>query len=144
MVTGIVFFIQRSTIELFPLYCRSQTKFFILAEFIMHDLYYKGRIHTRHNHIKTGYNTKRSAKLGTEKHPLLLVVNSDERKLEVEALVAKGELFAEITVDSTVDEDINDLTAALNKPVTTTFDKTPNRNDPCSCGSGKKYKKCCG
>ena len=23
-------------------------------------------------------------------------------------------------------------------------DKTPARNDPCPCGSGKKYKKCCG
>ncbi len=23
-------------------------------------------------------------------------------------------------------------------------DQTPGRNDPCSCGSGKKYKKCCG
>jgi hypothetical protein len=23
-------------------------------------------------------------------------------------------------------------------------DKMPGRNDPCSCGSGKKYKKCCG
>jgi preprotein translocase subunit SecA len=23
-------------------------------------------------------------------------------------------------------------------------DKKPGRNDPCSCGSGKKYKKCCG
>ena len=22
--------------------------------------------------------------------------------------------------------------------------KTPGRNDPCSCGSGKKYKNCCG
>ncbi len=22
--------------------------------------------------------------------------------------------------------------------------KAPGRNDPCSCGSGKKYKKCCG
>jgi preprotein translocase subunit SecA len=22
--------------------------------------------------------------------------------------------------------------------------KKPGRNDPCSCGSGKKYKKCCG
>ncbi len=21
---------------------------------------------------------------------------------------------------------------------------TPGRNDPCSCGSGKKYKRCCG
>ena len=23
-------------------------------------------------------------------------------------------------------------------------DKTPGRNEPCPCGSGKKYKKCCG
>lgn len=23
-------------------------------------------------------------------------------------------------------------------------EKVPGRNDPCSCGSGKKYKKCCG
>ena len=23
-------------------------------------------------------------------------------------------------------------------------DKEPERNDPCPCGSGKKYKKCCG
>ncbi len=110
----------------------------------MHDLYYKGRIHTRVNHIKTGYNTKREVKLGTEKNPLTLVVNSDERKLAVEALVAEHELFADITLDSNADENISELNTWLNKPKTTTFDKTPNRNDPCSCGSEKKYKKCCG
>jgi SWIM/SEC-C metal-binding protein len=110
----------------------------------MHDLYYKGRIHTRVNHVKTGYNTKRTVKLGTEKNPLTLVVNSDEKKHEMEALVAESGLFAEISVDSTVDENINELTTILNKPTTTVFDKTPNRNDPCLCGSGKKYKKCCG
>ncbi len=110
----------------------------------MHDLYYKGRIHTRVNHVKTGFNTKRAVKLGTEKHPLALVVTSDERKLELETLVAENGLFADITVDSTIDENINDLNGILNKPTTTTFDKTPNRNEPCSCGSGKKYKKCCG
>ncbi|NQY88710.1 MAG: SEC-C domain-containing protein [Colwellia sp.] len=110
----------------------------------MHDLYYKGRIHTRENHVKTGYNTKRIVKLGTEKSPLTLVVTSDEKKREVETLVADNGLFANITVDSDIDENINELTTILNKPTTTTFEKTPNRNDPCSCGSGKKYKKCCG
>jgi len=110
----------------------------------MHDLYYKGRIHTRVNHVTTGYNTKRIIKLGTEKKPLTLVVGSDDKKQEVEKLVADNGLFAEITVNSEVDEDINELNAILCKPSTTTFDKTPNRNDPCSCGSGKKYKKCCG
>jgi SWIM/SEC-C metal-binding protein len=110
----------------------------------MHDLYYKGRIHTRENHVTTGYNTKRAVKLGTEKKPLNLVVSSEERKLEVEALVSDNDLFANITVDSSIDENIKELNGILNKPITTTFDKKPNRNDPCSCGSGKKYKKCCG
>ncbi|MGB0936973.1 MAG: PBPRA1643 family SWIM/SEC-C metal-binding motif protein [Colwellia sp.] len=110
----------------------------------MHDCYYKGRIHTRVNHIRSGYNTKRSAKLGTEKNPLTLVVTNEERRLEVEAKLAEHNLFANITVDSEVTEDLCELDAMINKPVTTTFEKTPNRNDPCSCGSGKKYKKCCG
>jgi len=110
----------------------------------MHDLYYKGRIHTRVNHVKTGYNTKRAVKLGTEKHPLTLVTTNEERKAELEALVADNGLFASITVDSSVDENINELSTILNKPSTTTFEKTPNRNEPCICGSGKKYKKCCG
>ena len=110
----------------------------------MHDLYYKGRIHARVNHVKTGYNTKRAVKLGTEKNPLTLLVNSEERKHEVAVLVSENELFAEISIDSTVDENINELTTLLSRPGTTTFEKTPNRNDPCSCGSGKKYKKCCG
>ncbi len=110
----------------------------------MHDLYYKGRIHTRVNHVKSGYNTKRTIKLGTEKQPLKLIVTSEERKLEIVALITEHELFADINVDATGDEDINELNAILNKPTTTTFEKTPNRNDPCSCNSGKKYKKCCG
>jgi len=29
-------------------------------------------------------------------------------------------------------------------PRSTRLDKEPGRNDPCPCGSGKKYKKCCG
>lgn len=110
----------------------------------MHDLYYKGRIHTRLNHVKTGYNSKRIVKLGTEKKPLKLVVSTDKKRLEVEALVTNNGLYADITVDSSIDENIDELNVILNKPTTTTFEKKPNRNDPCSCGSGKKYKKCCG
>lgn len=110
----------------------------------MHDLYYKGRIHTRHNHVTTGYNNKRSVKLGSEKEPLTLVVSSEERKVEITKLVSDNDLFAEITVDNAAEENIIELEGLLNKPTTTRFDKTPNRNDPCSCGSEKKYKKCCG
>jgi|TARA_B110000090_G_C13302859_1_gene416474 SWIM/SEC-C metal-binding protein len=110
----------------------------------MHDLYYKGRIHTRVNHVKTGYNSKRTVKLGTEKNPLTLVVSSEEKKHEVATLVADNGLFADITLDSTLEENINELNLVLNKPSTSWFDKTPKRNDPCSCGSERKYKKCCG
>lgn len=109
----------------------------------MHDCYYKGRIHTRLNHVTTGYNTKRDVKLGTERKPLTLVVNSEQRKTEIESIVAEHGFFADITVDSQGDENINELNGLLNKPKTMTFEKTPNRNDPCLCGSGKKYKKCC-
>lgn len=110
----------------------------------MHDVYYKGRIHTRHNHIKTGFNTKRQSKLGTQKYPLTLVVTSEERKIEIDKMLLDNDLFADITIDESSEENIVELTGMLNKATTTTFEKTPNRNEPCSCGSGKKYKKCCG
>jgi SWIM/SEC-C metal-binding protein len=60
--------------------------------------------------------------------------------------VAEAQLYAEISVDSSEDavESIAELTALLNKGDTVKLDKTPARNEPCSCGSGKKYKKCCG
>jgi len=110
----------------------------------MHDLYYKGRIHTRVNHVKSGYNTKRDVRLGTSENPLSLTVTSEERKNEVSKLVEQHELVADISVSSDSSEDINQLMALINTASTTTFEKTPGRNDPCSCNSGKKFKKCCG
>ncbi|QIL90774.1 zinc chelation protein SecC [Microbulbifer sp. SH-1] len=108
--------------------------------------FYKGRQDPRENHVKFGYETRGSHKSGSRKYPLLLVVTSEERKREVEALVAQAELYAEITVDSSEGavESIAELTAILNKKGTVKLDKVPERNEPCSCGSGKKYKKCCG
>jgi SWIM/SEC-C metal-binding protein len=110
----------------------------------MSKMFFKGRIETRQNHVKSGYNVNRDVKLGTEEAPVSVLVNTEERKAEIEALVAEQSIIAEITVDSTKDENTIELDTLLNKPKPTTFDKTPNRNDPCSCGSGKKYKKCCG
>lgn len=110
----------------------------------MHDLYYKGRIHTRVNHVKSGYNTKRNVRLGTQESPLQLVVKNQQRHDEIDTLVTQHQLIANIEVDESREEDIKQLNALLNTPNTTTFDKTPGRNDPCSCNSGKKYKKCCG
>ncbi|KJG12397.1 PBPRA1643 family SWIM/SEC-C metal-binding motif protein [Photobacterium iliopiscarium] len=110
----------------------------------MSKFFYKGRIEKKPKHSSCGYNTKRETKLGTETNPLTLIVNTEARQQELEVELAEQQLFATFTINADVEEDITELTATLNKPITTMFDKTPNRNDPCSCGSGKKYKKCCG
>ncbi|WP_297481815.1 PBPRA1643 family SWIM/SEC-C metal-binding motif protein [uncultured Photobacterium sp.] len=110
----------------------------------MSKFFYKGRIEKKPKHTSFGYNTKRETKLGTETNPLTLIVNTEERQQELEVQLAEQQLFATFTINADVEEDIAEFTATLNKPTTTVFDKTPNRNDPCSCGSGKKYKKCCG
>ncbi|MCG7586773.1 PBPRA1643 family SWIM/SEC-C metal-binding motif protein [Photobacterium sp. OFAV2-7] len=110
----------------------------------MSKFFYKGRIEKKPKHESFGYNTKRSTKPGTEANPLPLTVNSEERKAEVEAILAENQLFATITVNAEEKENLVELETILNKPKTTVFEKTPNRNDPCSCGSGKKFKKCCG
>ena len=41
-------------------------------------------------------------------------------------------------------EDITDLERLLNPPKPRIAEKKVGRNDPCPCGSGIKYKKCCG
>ena len=106
--------------------------------------FFKGKKEKKPKHNSYGFNTKRALKAGTKDAPFELVVTSEERKLEVEALVAEHKIFVSIEVNAEKEEDIVALEGFLNKPKTTTFDKKPNRNDPCVCGSGKKYKKCCG
>lgn len=90
------------------------------------------------------FDGKKAARLGTERNPAKLVVQSEERETEMAQLFADNDWFVTIEVDEERPEDISDLELLQNKPTTTVLDKTPGRNDPCSCGSGKKYKKCCG
>jgi len=108
--------------------------------------FFKGRQDSRQHHTQLGYQTNHDHKAGTKKFPLKLTVTSEARKQEVETLVAEAELFAEVSVDSREGaiESIETLTALLNKGETVKVEKVPARNEPCSCGSGKKYKKCCG
>jgi len=106
--------------------------------------FFKGRKEKKPKHSSYGFNTKRAIKAGTQASPLNLVVTSEARKSEIELIVEENGLVAEIEVNSEAVENIIALEGILNKPKTMTFAKTPKRNDPCSCGSGKKYKKCCG
>ncbi|AXY03698.1 zinc chelation protein SecC (plasmid) [Vibrio alfacsensis] len=109
----------------------------------MSKLFFKGRIETRQNHVLSGYNVNRTVKAGTAEAPITVTVQSDERKAAIEAILEEKSIIATIIVDANQEENTVELDTLLNKPSTTVFDKTPNRNDPCTCGSGKKYKKCC-
>lgn len=109
-------------------------------------LFFKGRQDVRQNHIKYGYQTHNNHKVGSQKYPLSLVVTSEIRKQEVEILVADAGLFAEITINSSEEaiESIDELSILLNKQDSIKIEKLPGRNEPCICGSGNKYKRCCG
>ncbi len=109
----------------------------------MHDLYYKGRIHTRLNHVNAGYRTNRDVRLGTTERPLTLTLLNEDRNAEIQLLLTEHQLVANIIIDQAAVENISELTTIINKPSPTKLEKTPGRNDPCSCASGKKYKKCC-
>ena len=114
-----------------------------ISELQMSKLFFKGRIDARQNHVISGYNVKRDVKAGTEESPINVVVPTLARKAEIETLLSENSIVAHIVVDSEQPENTVELDTLLNKPKTVTFDKTPNRNEPCICGSGKKYKKCC-
>jgi SWIM/SEC-C metal-binding protein len=109
----------------------------------MSKFFFKGRIELPSDYSTYNYNTDPSTKHGSKKHPVAVTVTTEARKTEIEALLKQHELFANITLDADGEENIGELEAVLNKPKTVVLEKTPNRNDPCSCGSGKKYKKCC-
>ncbi len=109
----------------------------------MSKFFFNGRIDSREDYGRYGYN-KPKMKLGSKGNPLSLVVTDEARQSEIEAILTEHSLFGEIKMDKEGQENIVELDGVLNKPKTQVFEKTPERNDPCSCGSGKKYKKCCG
>ena len=83
------------------------------------------------------------AKLGTQKKPAVVRVQNDRRVEEVVAVFEKHGWHFILELEPDKPEDISDLEKLLNPPKPLQVVKT-GRNDPCPCGSGKKYKKCCG
>ncbi|WP_100636427.1 PBPRA1643 family SWIM/SEC-C metal-binding motif protein [Marinomonas sp. ef1] len=110
----------------------------------MSKFFYRGRPDIMGKHNLGNYQPKPKVKSGSEENPLILQVQSAEREHEINTILTANGLFAEIRIDSEMPEDITPLDVALNKPVPQIVEKAPQRNDPCPCGSNKKYKKCCG
>ena len=82
-------------------------------------------------------------KLGSEKKPIIVRVHSDEMARYVAEKCAEHGWHYIIGFETDKPEDISDLERMVNPPKPLTSSKV-GRNDPCPCGSGKKYKKCCG
>ena len=94
--------------------------------------------------MKKLFDGKKTAKLGTEQHPAIVNVKTKKRVKELESIFEKNSWKYSIELDSDKPEDINDLEMLLNPPKTKIAEKKVGRNEACPCGSGKKYKKCCG
>lgn len=90
------------------------------------------------------FDGKKAAKLGTEKNPAMVNVKTKKRVKELEAIFEKNGWNYKIELAKDKPEDIGDLELLLNPIKTRIVEKKVGRNEPCPCGSGKKYKKCCG
>jgi SWIM/SEC-C metal-binding protein len=89
------------------------------------------------------FNGQKTAKLGTEKKPAIVHVQTEERLKEVASIFEEKGWKYTIGLEPDKPEDINDLEILLNPPKSKTAEKKVGRNEPCPCGSGKKYKICC-
>jgi SWIM/SEC-C metal-binding protein len=88
--------------------------------------------------------TEKIAKLGTEKRPAVVHVKTEERRKEVAAIFQENGWKYIVDLDSDKPEDVTDLEILLNPPKPKITHDKVSRNEPCPCGSGNKYKKCCG
>jgi len=84
------------------------------------------------------------ARAGTEKRPAIVRVQTPKRAAEVADLCDREGIHYILGLEPDKPEDISDLDLALNPPEPIRALPKVGRNDLCPCGSGKKYKKCCG
>jgi len=90
------------------------------------------------------FPVKKTAKLGTEKNPAVVRVKTEERRKEVATLFEENNWKYTIGLEPDMPEDITDLERLLTPLKPTIAEKKFGRNELCPCGSGIKYKKCCG
>ena len=94
--------------------------------------------------MKKIFDGKKKTKLGTEKNPAIVSVQTEERVKELESVFEKNGWKYTIELEQDNPEDITDLDILLNPVKMRIAEKKVGRNEPCPCGSGKKFKKCCG
>lgn len=83
------------------------------------------------------------AKLGSNKKPAIVRVQTPERAEDMITLCDERGWKVIVGIEPDEPEDISDVERLLNPSTPIRIEAKVNRNDPCPCGSGKKYKKCC-
>ena len=83
------------------------------------------------------------AKKGSVKNPLILRIADESRVGLITEICYENCWHFILGIEPDQEEDLLDLERKLNPPVRRKVTKT-GRNEPCTCGSGKKFKKCCG
>jgi len=83
------------------------------------------------------------AKLGSEKNPLILRVADDSKIEHIAKICDEHGWHFILGIEPGEEENLSDLERKLNPPTRHVVIKV-GRNEPCPCGSGKKFKKCCG
>lgn len=94
--------------------------------------------------INTSLNKEMKLEDFTEDSSIKLDI--DYERLYFNMLEAKADYLYTLPQweDILSEDEIESITKEHKKSKTVVKEKIPGRNDPCSCGSGKKYKKCCG
>ncbi len=94
--------------------------------------------------INTSLNT--ANQLEDIKEDTVLDLDVDFEKLFFNMLKADADYLYTLPQwdDVLTEEKRADIVKEFKRSKTVHKEKVPGRNDPCPCGSGKKYKKCCG
>ena len=82
-------------------------------------------------------------KLGTHKRPAVVTVKTQRRAEEIMSLCNEHGWQVIVGIEPVKPEDVSDVDRLLNPQTPVTKTQAAGRNDPCPCGSGLKYKKCC-
>lgn len=110
----------------------------------MSKFFYHGKANNNNERGSSSFSNNKTAKLGTLKAPAMISVKTEDRKVEIEKILEENSWIGSITVDAENEENIRDLDILQSKTASAVSSKKAKRNDPCPCGSEKKYKKCCG
>ena len=102
-----------------------------------------GRTFDRDRGVKQ-IDNNRYQKPGTKRNPATVYVQTEERKKEINAVFQENDWVSKIIIAPDRPEDISALEILLNPVKTIINEHSIGRNDPCYCGSGIKFKKCCG